>query len=268
MYPNLNMLAYHIPRCAGNSFKYYLMSLYGLSVTERKEVDGHEVYSRIVVMGDLYAESETINWDSQRYSDKLLFDNESKVNIEIGDDIYRYGDIDFDLIMGHFGITKYADLNKHRVVWLRDPLERAISEFKFTALAQRHYFYTEDDYDRESEINGIGRMIFKEKMDINDVLNSDIMTNVLTQYVGDDLDDFSFVGTVENFDKDLNRFQKMYGLKEETIDKSNTFDWMTSAGETHCQECHDRFQILKQPIDQKRFYATHERDYELYSRYK
>ena len=40
------------------------------------------------------------------------------------------------------------------------------------------------------EIDGIGRMIFKEQLDVNDVINSDAMVDVLSQYAGDDLSVF------------------------------------------------------------------------------
>ena len=69
------------------------------------------------------------------------------------------------------------------------------------------------------EIDGIGRMIFKEKMDVNDVINSDAMVDVLSQYAGDDLSVFDFVGKVENFDNDLIRFQDMFGLDKNRINK-------------------------------------------------
>jgi len=279
-YPNLDMNVVHIPRCAGNSFKVYLMSLYGLTQTEnlipwsarspypasqRQNTNNpgldHFRFAEIMIKGELKAHAES--WDCVRYDDKILFDNESVANADFGRNNYRWPEVNFDLIYGHFTIDKWKHLNKRNIVWLRDPLKRAISEWKFTILSQRYWFGV--DYDSPEEIDGIGRMVFKEKMDVNDVINSDVMVDVLSQYVGDDLSAFDFVGRVENFNNDLIRFQNMFGLKRKSIDKTNRFDNFSGLIDGHCDFCYERNMILSQPIDKERFYKTHQRDYGLYN---
>ena len=278
-YPNLNMNVVHIPRCAGNSFKIYLMSLYGLTLTETihkgRDVDEgvwedlndnpHLVDAKIIIEGELGKFAYSYSWDSQKYADKILFDNESVANTDYKENIYRWPGVDFDLIFGHFGIDKWKHLNKRNIVWLRDPLERALSEWRFHILAQRYFYFSDADYDSPDEIDGIGRMIFKEKMDVNDVINSDAMVDVLSQYAGDDLSVFDFVGKVENFDNDLIRFQDMFGLDRTHIDKTNKFNSLSGLIDSHCNLCDERTNILKQSVDKERFYKTHKRDYELYN---
>jgi len=277
-YPDLNMNVVHIPRCAGNSFKIYLMSLYGLTQsTYIRKVDEDDVYpfdishnphfvdAKILVKGELYSKVHSESWDCTRYGDKILFDNESVANTDYGWNNYRWPEVDFDLIYGHFGYDKWRHLGKRNIVWLRNPLDRAISEWKFTTLSQRYWY--DINYDSPEEMDGIGRMIFKEKMDVNDVINSDVMVNVLSQYTGDDLSVFDFVGRVENFDNDLIRFQNMFGLERKSIDKTNRFDSLSGVIDGHCDLCDERNRILSQTIDKERFYKTHQRDYELYNTY-
>ena len=100
---------------------------------------------------------------------------------------------------------------------------------------------------------------------VNYFINSDVMVDVLSQYVGDDLSAFDFVGRVENFNNDLIRFQNMFGLKRKSIDKTNRFDNLSGLIDGHCDLCDERNMILSQPIDKERFYKTHQRDYGLYN---
>ncbi len=254
---NLNMTVYHIPRCAGTTFQHYLLSLYGVGVEVEKydtsDSNPHLQINELEFTGDLVRDYSSINWDSKTFGYKILLDNESTVNEDVGENIYRYGDVDFDLMYGHFGIDKYPSENRNKVVWLREPLERALSQAKYLAYAQRYYA---SDLDWPFE-----------NMDINDYINSDSVVNTMTKYVGKDLSDFKFVGIVEHMDRDIVRFQDMFGLEKTKLSKTNQYDSMIRVAPIHCDECAKRFDFITADIDKPRFYENNKEDYELYNLY-
>ncbi|MEG3925526.1 sulfotransferase family 2 domain-containing protein, partial [Microcoleus sp. T3_D1] len=123
--------------------------------------------------------------------------------------IYKPSDLQPNIkaIHGHFHSDKYNGYfpNAKRVIWLRNPVIRLIS----------NYFYW------RSQEEGVPR-----NMDVLGIVEfAEMVKNTATSFIGkNQLSDFDFVGIMEFFESDLEDLRKIMKWSEVTIcsDKSNT----------------------------------------------
>lgn len=95
----------------------------------------------------------------------------------------------YSIISGHVPIAKIIDLKRPIITWLRHPVDRVISHFRWSFRKQKRL--------------GIDIIKFAE---------DDEMRNGMSYLTGGDLSKFSFVGITENFDKDIKKMFDFLGV--------------------------------------------------------
>jgi len=115
-----------------------------------------------------------------------------------------------DCLHGHFLARRFLDLihDSRLVTWLRDPVERVISEYEFLKA----------NPDSQS---GLSRLI-SGGASLLDFAENEYARNTQARYVdGVPLSQFAFVGVSERFEKELSRFADLTGiclLDEDKVD--------------------------------------------------
>jgi hypothetical protein len=98
-----------------------------------------------------------------------------------------------NIIYGHFSSNKYKHLKRPQISFVRDPIERVISEYFYKANEAKNI----RDYIKNKRI-----FAASEVKNIN-VINSYII----------DIDRFKFIGLTERFDESLDRLEKIFDVK-------------------------------------------------------
>lgn len=101
----------------------------------------------------------------------------------------------FDVVFGHFTIRKYAFMNWTNITFLRDPIERVISEYGTL---------------RKDEDKYMG-MSLEEYAYLN--------RNLLTWMLDGSIDKLAFIGFVEEYEESLIRLESFLNRKIITISK-------------------------------------------------
>lgn len=110
----------------------------------------------------------------------------------------------FDIVFGHFNLSKYKLLiekkNTNLVCFLRDPVDRTIS----------HYYYwkkllREDSFPpRKSALLPFLQNISDNTLSLVDFASGEIMKNFYKIYLGEhSISDFAFIGITEQFDRSI-----------------------------------------------------------------
>ena len=166
----LELLSVHIPKTAGTAFRHILEEVYGINK----------------VIGD--------------YPPDKIHQPDSKIASTI------------KVIHGHFLPSKYQGYypQAKRIVWLRHPIFRLISE----------YFFAKTIQDRE---NAIHAQLLNNNLNILEFAQIPEMRNFLTQHLqGLELQEFDFVGLQEFYQEDLQDLQKIMGWQNiQPIIKNN-----------------------------------------------
>lgn len=115
---------------------------------------------------------------------------------------------DFDVIYGHFPITRYIGPDYRYIALVRDPLERAISSYKF-----HHKFGVEHPRDRDL-YSRIGRWIDRGELSVREYIRMapDIRT-VYKYFLGYwPREKFDLIGSTEDYDDFLSRLNDLLGV--------------------------------------------------------
>ena len=153
----VELLSVHIPKTAGTAFLHTLTDVYGINS----------------VIGD--------------YPPDKIYQPDSKDTSSI------------KVIHGHFLPSKYQGYypQAKRIVWLRHPIFRLISEYFFAKTIQDHK-------------NVIHAQLLNNNLNILEFAQIPDMRNFLTQHIkGMKLQEFDFVGIQEFYPEDLQDLQKM-----------------------------------------------------------
>lgn len=117
---------------------------------------------------------------------------------KIRSDIKKY-----NVIMGHFRASKYLYLKRPYVAWVRNPVDRVISHFYFWM----HLWKKERKRNWDPKLS----KLFENKWTVVDF--SKMFSNQMCYFLDCDIKNFKFIGISENFDKELYRFEKIFGIK-------------------------------------------------------
>ncbi|MBR9919607.1 MAG: sulfotransferase family protein [Bacteroidetes bacterium] len=171
------LISVHIPKTAGTSFRGIL-----------KEVYGEEAVIRL----DIGLVNEKIRINEELYDKKKV---SSKVRVA----------------HGHFSpalLHKYFDISESTpfITWLRDPIERVIS----------NYFYLQKRLREELEEEKRGlNILSKMQRSLMEYAAQEINQNRMSKFLaGMELEDFAFVGIQDHFSEDLQRIAKLLDWEE------------------------------------------------------
>ena len=163
----IEIIFVHVPKTAGTAMRKILLNIYG--------------QDRIV-----------LDYQKQPVEEIL-----TKIN----------GSPNFKVISGHFKVDKYQNLfpNAKRIVWLREPIKRLISQYNFW----------------QRTVKGKGFMpITKEKQKLMAFAKVPINRNSMYRYI-ENINDFWFFGIQEFFAEDLNELRNKLGWSQQEIPHSN-----------------------------------------------
>ena len=167
---NVEIISVHVPKTAGTTFSQILSDVYGIEAV---------------------------------FQDNL--------NV-LDSQIYKPSDLpaDIKVIHGHFHLDKYNGYfpDAKRVIWLRNPVVRLISNY---------FFWRTQEVGVPRNMDVLGILEFAEYPG---------MQNVVTNYIGkNQLSDFYFVGIMEFLESDLENLKTMMGWPELNIPirNKNTF---------------------------------------------
>lgn len=159
----------HVLKCAGTTFKKSVINFYF------KGRYCHDTTFKIAVNKSIEREKirHPIIFEPQEYPKN-----------------YRQ----YDIIFGHFLWSKYNHLKRPKVTFIRDPVERIIS----------NYFYFKTNYVDQFGMKGINILEFA---------NMPLWKNHMVYVLGD-INKYEFIGLVECFDVSVQKFCKHFGLAE------------------------------------------------------
>jgi len=108
----------------------------------------------------------------------------------------------YSVIMGHFRASKYLYLGRPYIAWVRNPIDRAIS----------HYYFWKHLWKIGRKRNWDNKLseLFESGWTVVDF--SKMFSNQMSYFLDCDLNNFKFIGISENFDSELNRFEKIFGI--------------------------------------------------------
>ncbi len=107
---------------------------------------------------------------------------------------------DFLGLSGHFHHTKYDFTGVPKITWMRDPVDRVVSQWRIT----RMKILTP----RSGEVH---KKTLREKLSPVDFSALDEVTNLMTQYL-ESVDNFDFIGFAESWDEDIKLLFKKFDL--------------------------------------------------------
>ncbi len=197
---HLELISIHIPKTAGTSFRNILSDIYGKGLF-RVDITNKEIM--------------VVNQDPN-FSEQNLFA--------------------MTVAHGHFNMEQFREKFEYDpkvpvVVWLRDPVERIISHYRYLSSILH------DDAADERVLIVLKRM---EKSLLEFASRPSSQNKITNGYFkGMMLKDFAFVGIVENFEKDIQRLSHIMDWKIKKIYRHN----VTSKKSVNVSE--DELRILK-----------------------
>lgn len=194
---NVKVISQHIPKTAGTSFRNILKSAYG---------------SGKVVRFDINEEKEI------RMNERLFNSRKIPSNIEV--------------LHGHFSMNDLENLltvpyNAFRITWVRDPVERVISNYYYLSERLRHYLNEE-----KRNLNILSKM----ERSLIEYASAEINRNRMSKFLTGGLSDFDFVGVTGFFHEDLEQLAGKLGWNHyvsfrhnPTADKGRNIDEETKS---------------------------------------
>jgi hypothetical protein len=173
---DLKLISVHIPKSAGTSFRNTLREVYGADQ---------------VVRLDINLEDEAIRVNEQLWDKKKL-------------------SRDIQVAHGHFSPLLFEKYFRSSpapfITWLRDPVERVISNF----------YYLEKRLKEELDEEGKGlNILSKMQRTLSEYVADPINQNRIAKFLqGRSLDDFAFVGIQEYYAEDLVQLGQKLSWKE------------------------------------------------------
>lgn len=175
--PHLELISLHIPKTAGTSFRSYLLNVYGKNAVSRFDI----------LKGKIWLDEKEFNGD-------VL-----PANIRV--------------IHGHFVYAELAQRlditsSMKKITWLRDPVERVVSNYYYLVDMMKYYMKEE-----ENHINVLSKMQRTLEEYAADPVNRNRMSSFLS---GISLNEFDFVGQIEQFNNHLQQLTSQLNWKQPT----------------------------------------------------
>ena len=114
----------------------------------------------------------------------------------------------FDCIHGHFLASTYAFMDGPMVAWVRDPVERVVSQHAF--------------FQRFVDESNRLMMAVRDGMSLLDFAAQPRMRNLQSRYLDVPLERLTFVGRTEHFDSDVARACAALGIAYDGVPRDNT----------------------------------------------
>ena len=186
---NIELLSIHIPKTGGSSFQKTLQSLYPADAFQRLDFTVREVQgcSRMIAT----------NQTSQDLLNEFCDRGKLPDNIRVIHGHFHYEDI-LKFFRLHPTVTV--------VTWLRDPVQRIVS----------NYHYLVASFEREISHTALSSQLFKRLVkSLPEYARNQRDTNLYADYLrGRDLNDYAFIGIVEDYDAELQRLAELLGVAE------------------------------------------------------
>lgn len=119
------------------------------------------------------------------------------------------------IVHGHFPASTYLDWDLPYIIWLRDPINRIVSNFHWDK--RKHMGEDGGTFDWDEEFD---QYIFKNQ-------------NVMGRYMDVPRDKFVFVGILELWSESIRRFGKLFDVN---LDKYTTNNFLTSVREGYVEK--------------------------------
>ncbi len=165
----------HIPKTAGTSFKRLL--------------------------GQVYSPSETIMIDSVGwFRDMKLSPAANRNGLPGSQQIQPSSKVKF--LVGHFNADSFYDLYPEAdyITWVRDPIQRLMSNYNYYLRAGQYYGELNDKKRSYDIIDFYTYSTHKQNI------------NLMCQQINTPLSSFKFIGIVEKYDEEIERFKKIMKL--------------------------------------------------------
>jgi hypothetical protein len=174
----MKLVYVHIPKTGGNTVASLLRGAFGKShKIFRESHDMHNDHNVMSAVGDEKYPVKHIYkpWKDQRYEDA-------------------------DIIMGHFKKTKYLHTGYPMITWLRDPVERVISNYQ-------------QQTTKWPKARSKAPTYYKMVSDHTLRTYARVWDQMQWWYCDGSIDDFLFVGICERFDESIEGLGKVLGVK-------------------------------------------------------
>jgi len=195
----------HIPKTAGTSFFHMVEETYGKNKCKRDRTMDAEIYST-------------------RRLKKVASEKRHK------------GLSTANIIHGHFDCGRYKHLNRPQITFVRNPVDRLISEY---------FFLTKNSKGKSLADKSI-REYAKAR------------ANVMMDHCIKDINNFEFIGVQEYFDESLTKFEEWAGIK-----LVGAVPWLNLNKDKNRQNPKTRWEYLTE-ADKKYIRAINYKDCELY----
>lgn len=180
----LRLISVHIPKTAGTSFRNTLRQVYGAQEVIRLDIG-------------LVRQETRIN--------ELIYEDPG---LPAGTSVI-HGHFSYPLLTGRFAIDPAVPV----ITWLRDPVDRVIS----------NYYYLARRLEEELDEEGKGLNILKKmQRSLIEYARYEPARNRMTRFLeGLQLEDLRFVGLVEHYDEDLKRLSGLLAWPEYPVFSHN-----------------------------------------------
>ena len=141
--------------------------------------------------------------DHKIYRESLDMHNDNNVMSATGHPNYKVNHIykkyeDADIIMGHFKKTKYLHTGYPMITWLRDPVDRVISNY-------------EQQTTKWSRARSKAPTYYRMVKDHTLITYAKVWNQLQWWYCDGSIDDFLFVGICERFEESMKKLSKTLG---------------------------------------------------------
>ena len=190
------IISVHVPKAAGTTFSRYLLNAFPDGVLR----DYEPITPQVAELFDT-----CFNWlNSQPRGDRRV----RLISYGILKCKKLLAQRGIRVIHGHFDIDKYLGVfpDATYVTWLRDPLDRALSQYNF---------FKRTLMDPPEPMNSL---VYEGKLPFDEWMTQPVNINLQQRFIGSDLSKYQFVGIAEDFERSLLIFRKLAGLEEKEFD--------------------------------------------------
>ena len=179
---NIELVSLHIPKSSGTSFRNTLKAVYGNKSVKRLDINNKHI----------------------KIDEKVYEKSSLKSNIRV-----IHGHFKFNSVFEKIELSEATPV----IAWLRDPVERVISNYFYLKKIINEKIRTSDDD------GNLGDRMLKS---LTEYARTEENRNRISKFLsGAKLEDFFFIGIVENYENDLATLSKLLNWKKYPIIKHN-----------------------------------------------